>query len=98
MTNAEKEYKKLWMKNIKNIRKNFQMILKTLLRRTQRNFGNSSRAIKEKKQPYIETDIFYDFFKNINSANAEEENVFLLDNLPVNVNENINGYISQNVS
>jgi hypothetical protein len=66
---------------------------KRFLGRTCEDIGGHKR----KKQPNIEINTLYDFFKDLNTKGLDEQQSTTLQNeLPNDSNVHINGYISQN--
>ena len=95
MTHAEKNYKKMMDEKYKKYIQKLSNDINDASKKDPKEFWKFFKGHKRKKQPNIETDVLYKFFKNLNCANSDEGNVFDLENPTINANESINRYISK---
>lgn len=93
MKSQEKAYKREMNKAIHEHRRNMRTKLKNLKSKNSKEFWNILNTKENRKKPDIPTNIFYEFFKELNSANAEE------DELPaLHVNAELNEIINDDIT
>ena len=72
MKRSERTYKKQMNKSICQYRKSFRKKMNNLRKCNSKEYWKILNSNRQKCKPRISTDILYDFFKNLNSAEGED--------------------------
>lgn len=92
---AEREYKKQMNKSIREHRKTFRKKMNNLKNSNPKEFWKILNTKKERNKPCVPMNVLYEFFKDLNSSDEEDETVPISPELQ-ELNDIINGRITEN--
>ncbi|CAG2219045.1 unnamed protein product [Mytilus edulis] len=86
---SERQYKNTMNRNIKKYRKNVRNDMKNMKTTNSKEYWKILNGGSRKKQPNISIEKLYDFFKNLNQGNIEEEQELNHEEIERNIENNL---------